>query len=395
MREKLKYFIINKAYDYNRGIYENMKIRGSGLCFHSDNPSGVGRFMTRIFDAGELENSWHRLIIRTQNCDPSDLRVTVYASEKNEMHFRDADITLYDLFDNPGISLEEKINAYKPFIVRQTSGVSDMLLHDVRGQYLWLLIEQYSSGASGAGLVDIRVFLPAVSWIDHLPAIFRSSDSESHFLERYLGIFQTFYEELDWEIEDMCTRFDPESAEHDFLKWIASWLHIRDAGIWTDEQLRRLVMNAVRLYRIRGTKEGLSDIIELYTGEKPFIIEGFNIKEMADSIPNGKMLLEMYGGNPYTVTVLVKPGNDLEVIRRLAQEMMPITAELNLVELDPYIFLNNYAYLGVNSSLGFYRPAVLDGSSQLMLSTLGSSRDSGTENDENTVSGNSDDIKDK
>ena len=371
MREKLKYFILNKAYDYNRGIIDNMEVRGSRLCFSSERKTGVGRFMTRIFDSGEEQTVWHRLIINMHTAEAENLKITVYASDKNEMTFHGETVTLYDLFDNTGYGLSEKLDAYRPFIAKQVSGASDMLLHDVSGRYVWLFIELYSAGEEPAEIVDVRLFLPAVSWIDHLPQIYRSSDSGAHFLERYLGIFQTLYEELDAEIAEMSHRFDPESTELHFLEWLAGWLDINDTEIWTEEQLRELLSKAVRLFRNRGTKQALSEIIELYTGEKPFIIEGFNIKEIAATIPNGKRLLEMYGGNPYTVTVLVKPGHDTAVIRRIAMEMLPVTAELNLVELDPYIFLDNYAYLGVNSSLGYYPPAVLDGSSQLMLSTLG------------------------
>ena len=379
MREKLKYFIINKAYDYQRGLFENMRVRGNRLCFHTDNKAGVGRFLTRIFDAREREATWHRLIVHTEPAEAENLKITVFASDVNEMTFRGETITLYDLFDDPSFTMQEKLNAYSRFIVKQTSGVSDLLLHSIRGRYLWVLIEQYSAGAASAEIADVRIFLPAASWIDFLPQIYRSSDGDTHFLERYLGIFQTFYEELDAEIAEMTHRFDPESTELHFLKWLASWLHITDTEIWTEEQLRRLLMRAVRLYRMRGTKEALSEMIELYTGEKPFIVEGFNIKELAKSIPNGRKLLEMYGGNPYAVTVLVRPGHDPDVIRRIAAQMLPVTVELNLVELDPYIFLDNFAYLGVNSNLGYYRPAVLDGSSQLMLTTLGGEKQEKTD----------------
>ena len=68
MREKLKYFIINKAYDYNRGFYENMEIKGSGLGVPSESSSGVGRFLTRVFDSGERGMNWHRLVIETEDC---------------------------------------------------------------------------------------------------------------------------------------------------------------------------------------------------------------------------------------------------------------------------------------------------------------------------------------
>ena len=41
MREKLKYFILNNAYDFGRGIYENMEVSDNTLCFSSERLSGI------------------------------------------------------------------------------------------------------------------------------------------------------------------------------------------------------------------------------------------------------------------------------------------------------------------------------------------------------------------
>ncbi len=371
MREKLKYFIINKEYDYRRGIAENMEVHDNALCYISKKKYGVGRFLTRIFNAGESETDWHRLVIHHENAEDEDIRVTVYATDEIMIKVRNKETTIFDIFEDTALTLSEKLEMFRPLLKKQVSGVSDILLHDVRGQFLWLLIEQYSSHDAPSRINDIRIFLPAESWIDRMPQIYRRSDSKGHFLERYLGIFQTYYEELDAEIEGIANHFDPECAESEYLEMLAGWLSISETSVWTEEQLRRLLLNAVQLYRMRGTKEGLSRLLELYMGEKPFIIEGFSVREKTGMSKNERVLTEMYGNSPYTVTVLVKPGYDIEVIRRLAQEMIPATTELRLVELDPYIFLDNYAYLGVNSSLGNYRPAVLDGKSPLMLLTLG------------------------
>ena len=370
MREKLKYFILNKAYDYNRGILENMVVKGGDLCFESRSKAGVGRFITRIFDSGEREMNWHRLVISTEGCPDDDLKVTVYACDKEIMKFEGEETTIYDVFSDEQLSIDQKLRAFSPMVKKQASGVSDILLHDVSGRYLWLLVEMYSPNDTSAKINDMIIYLPAESWIDKLPQIYRRSDRQNHFLERYLGIFQTFYEELDTEIADISNCFDPECAESDFLEMLSGWLNIRDTSIWSEEQLRILLLNAVRLYRMRGTKEGLSELLEMYLGEKPFIIEGFAVRQNTEN-KNEMVLSAMYGSSPYTVTVLVKPGHDLEIIRRLATEMLPASVELKLAELDPFISLDNYAYLGVNSSLGSYRPAVLDGRSQLSLSTLG------------------------
>lgn len=383
MREKLKYFIINKAYDYNRGFYENMEIKGSGLGVPSESSSGVGRFLTRVFDSGERGMNWHRLVIETEDCEPEALRVTVYSCDAGTVRYGGETVSLEDFMAIEDIPLEERLRVLEPLAVKQASGVNDLLLHGVSGQYLWVCIELYSPGESSAGIKSIRIYLPASSWIDHLPAIYRSSDGESHFLERYLGIFQTFYEELDQEIADVAQRFDPDCAEADFLEWLARWLNISDTKIWSEEQLRKLLLKAVGFYRKRGTKESLSELIELYTGEKPFIIEGSDVGELADRPELAEVLPTLYGADPSTVTVLVKQGFDIEIIRRIASEMLPVTAELNLVELDPYIFLGKHSYLGVNSALGVYRPTVLDGRSRLTMTSLGGAPDTAEQSREN------------
>ena len=370
MREKLKYFIMNKAYDYNRGILENMVVKKGDLCFESRSKAGVGRFLTRIFDSGEREMIWHRLVINTKGCPDDDLKVTVYACDREKMKLDGEETNIFEVFGNDRLSLDRKLRAFAPMVKKQASGVSDILLHDVSGRYLWLLVEMYSPNDTSARIDDIMIYLPAESWIDRLPQIYRRSDRQGHFLERYLGIFQTFYEELDSEIAEISNCFDPECAESEFLEMLSGWLNIRDTSIWTEEQLRTLLLRAVSLYRMRGTKQGLSELLELYTGEKPFIIEGYAVRQQTEN-PNERALSAMYGSSPYTVTVLVKPGHNMEIIRRLAMEMLPATVELKLAELDSFISLDNYAYLGVNSSLGNYRPAVLDGRSQLSLSTLG------------------------
>ena len=370
MREKLKYFIINRAYDFKRGLTDNMHTEGGRLCFHSERKTGVGRYMTRLFDSGESGATWHRLLLKADGCEKEDLRITVFASDKNEITIKDDTMTLQEMFEDEELSFSEKAEAFRPFAAKQVSGASDILLHEVRGRYLWVMIEQYSSGAEPAGIVEIRIYLPAVSWIDYLPQIYRSSDRDTHFLERYLAIFQTVYEELDLEIASIAESFDPESTDRELLKWLSSWLDIRDTEIWTEEKLRQLLLRAVRLYRMRGTKQGLSELIELYTGEKPFIIEGFELMNNTAQLPAGYAPQSADSVDPYTVTVLVNQGHDLDVIRRIASQMLPVTLRLEIVELDPFIFLGEHSYLGINSSLGVYRPAALDGSSQLMLSTL-------------------------
>jgi hypothetical protein len=53
----------------------------------------------------------------------------------------------------------------------------------------------------------------------------------------------------------------------------------------------------------------------------------------------------------------------------------PAWIEVNLVVLKPYIFLDKYSYLGMNSALNRYRPLNLDGYSALPFTDLGGQAD--------------------
>lgn len=51
--------------------------------------------------------------------------------------------------------------------------------------------------------------------------------------------------------------------------------------------------------------------------------------------------------------------------------MMPVTVDFELKVLEPYIFLGQYSYLGINSYLSKPQSAVLDGNSRITFSVIG------------------------
>ena len=131
----------------------------------------------------------------------------------------------------------------------------------------------------------------------------------------------------------------------------------------------------MQLYRKRGTRESLSEILELYTGERPYIVENSELLQLKNTDMYRDTLMPMYGNNPYRITVLIKSSlvknqNELNAIKKIASEMIPVSMELNVILLEPYIFLNRFSYAGINSVLGSYKPAALDGRSPITLSQI-------------------------
>lgn len=109
---------------------------------------------------------------------------------------------------------------------------------------------------------------PVSSYLDFLPAIFQDGD----FLGRYLLIFQSIWEPLEYRQDHIDMYFDPRTSPTPFLGWLADWFGV--VGPVTEEgRLRNLLSEAVELYRWRGTRYGLTRLIEICTGVTPVINE--------------------------------------------------------------------------------------------------------------------------
>lgn len=59
---------------------------------------------------------------------------------------------------------------------------------------------------------------------------------------------------------------DDRRAPPEFVGWLAGWVAVSLRDEWDDETRRRVVAEAVQLYRLRGTKEGLRRMLGIYVG---------------------------------------------------------------------------------------------------------------------------------
>ncbi|MFR4783246.1 MAG: hypothetical protein ACLUAR_10385 [Pilosibacter sp.] len=91
---------------------------------------------------------------------------------------------------------------------------------------------------------------------------------------------------------------------------MAGWLSIEDIPAWNEEQLRYLLKNALRLYRIRGNCRisGGKCLLTLYRDCEVYVVEHYQMQESdPEKIRRWKKL---YGDSPYTVTVLIHTGQN-------------------------------------------------------------------------------------
>jgi phage tail-like protein len=110
---------------------------------------------------------------------------------------------------------------------------------------------------------------PVSSYLEFLPVIFQDGD----FLGRFLMIFQSIWEPLEYRQDHLAMYFDPRTCPAPFLHWLAGWFGVLVGPVSDEGRLRALLGEAVELYRWRGTRYGLTRMIEICTGVTPLVAE--------------------------------------------------------------------------------------------------------------------------
>ena len=236
---------------------------------------------------------------------------------------------------------------------------------------------------------SVRVEFPRVAFIDYLPQVYRGADSVNSFLARFLSVFQSPYVDLEDDMDQMPVRCEAAVAPPEFLRWLAECVAVPEQQLWSEERLRRFLKHAVGLYRIKGTREALRQVIELYTGQTPRIIEQFEPAACQIWRRDAGALRRLYGESRYTVTILMPgTGSDPDGYAKLwkiIQAFKPVDAICNLVFMNNEIILGQHCYLGMNSRIGRSRSLVLDGTSVSSAPYLAEYRTGGTSDEQSAV----------
>jgi phage tail-like protein len=113
------------------------------------------------------------------------------------------------------------------------------------------------------------VVLAKGRYLRYLPAVYHRDD----LMGRFLMLFESFWDPIEKQIAQIPAYFDPKMTPSDFLPWLASWFSLVLDERCSEPQRRELIRLATSLYRKRGTKSGLREYLEAYTGEKIEVIE--------------------------------------------------------------------------------------------------------------------------
>jgi phage tail-like protein len=211
---------------------------------------------------------------------------------------------------------------------------------EIRYLYTWFLSLVYQLNyhilqhPQGYKFFDIFI-RPNTSYLDFLPAIYKQVD----FFGRFVSLFEQAFDPVVLTSDTFWAYLDPLTAPSALLPFLAHWVGWELDPRWSLEAQRRLIRNAVELYRWHGTKYGLHTYLHLYTGlpkENISIQEDFNQGFLLGETKLGQDSV-LGGGRPYHFIVELYPEQpnqiDEHLVREVIEEQKPAfsTYELRLL----------------------------------------------------------------
>ena len=390
MASGTKHFLYSQQEDWLRqGWPEGLAVREDGLVLAG---RGGGSYVSMALDTTEPETVWHRLRLVSRLPGNGQLRLYLYCSDSSALPPpfapAGAEETALDSWLAEAAPAD-RVRFFEACAQRCCDDPRDLTLYSCRGRFLWFCLTFSNYDREEMRVESVRLEFPRVAFLDYLPQVYRGADSVNSFLARFLSVFQSPYVDLEDDIDQMPSRCDPSVAPPEFLRWLAECLAVSQRQLWDEERLRIFLKHAVRLYRIKGTREALRQVIELYTGQTPRIIEQFEPASCQVWRRDTGALRRLYGRSRYTVTVLM-PGGGAEAdgyakLWKIIEAFKPVDAICNLVFLQEEMILGQHCYLGINSRIGRSRGLVLDGASVSSAPYLAEYRTGGTRDEQSAV----------
>ncbi len=290
-----------------------------------------------IFDSTIPNCQWHRIVINSEI--PTGTSITVVINSDNNQE------TAKNNLKKNGISFLNPEDIYIP--------------EEITGQYIAVKIKLKSDSQNKNSPVfySVKTYFPRKTYLDYLPSFYKEDLETKKLLNRYLSIFQTLNEQLEKEILTTYKLIDPITADPEFLSWLSEWAGIIRDENWEEIKWRKFLKNAFNFYKKRGTPEGIIEMIKLYTGEEPILIEPFQLKQC------GGKIVEISGKNKeiddFTFCIFLKPNqikspSDFEIVRKIVKIWKPAYTEEKVVQMKNIIILGSFVGIGINSYL--YQP---------------------------------------
>lgn len=187
---------------------------------------------------------------------------------------------------------------------------------------------------------SVNISLCEKSWIELLPSIYQEND----FLKRFLYGFQVTMLTQKERVEHSNELFIPEKT--DAINWLASWFGV-SFGVAKEDAQRKMLYKIIELYKIRGTKEYLIEIIKIFTNIEVTIIERYVPEYIIKENYSDKSDVDFT--KAFTVRIKDKISNDIEEEKKILQSIKIILNREKPAFSSAYI---DYRFLHIKEIIG-------------------------------------------
>ncbi len=149
------------------------------------------------------------------------------------------------------------------------------------GRYLWLVIQLSGSSRFTPKIRSARVEHNTHELMRRLPKLYAKDTVAADFMRRYLAIMEGSQRDLDLQAARRHLLLDPAASSAELLPWLAGFVGLVLDKRWPESVRRRVISEAIWLFRYRGTIQGLKRFLDLYL-------------EMADDPDSGVIIIEHY-----------------------------------------------------------------------------------------------------
>ena len=226
-----------------------------------------GQLLTLAIDSGIPRCRWHR--VRWQGSAPAGTTITISVSTSD-----DPTPAAQGVAD--GIWAPFAPGRPHPGDWQRVDNQRDFLIRQPEGRYLFMRIRMTGDGRQTPRIRRMRLDFPRQTSLDQLPLVFRDSPEAEDFSERFLALFDSFLDDVDEQIARMSALLDVDGVPDGVLPWLGSFLDIAMDPAWDATRRRRLLQAAPKLYRMRGTVDGMRAAIRLVFDVDPVIREAAN-----------------------------------------------------------------------------------------------------------------------
>lgn len=157
---------------------------------------------------------------------------------------------------------------------------------------------------------------PRYSLMGSVPGLYQDDD----FFKDMVGGFDSVLAPIQAVVDDLEVYVDPATAPPDVLEWVGTWLGLTVNRRWPVHRRREFVARAMSVYLWRGTKRGIEEAVELYTGVRP------KVTDSGGTSASPEPLGDLPGTAKRQVKVVVRtsdPSIDEQLVDRIVADVKP------------------------------------------------------------------------